>query len=781
VQALDLGAADYVTKPFGMDELLARMRTALRHQLQVHGERPVFRTVDLSVDLVRRLVRAGDKDVKLSLKEYDLLRVLVQYAGKVLTHKFLLGELWDDLTDAQYLRVHVRQLRQKGSATGCARRTECGSAFPSPSGHTAAARGPSRSLKTGPLQLRPRGSPLRRAIKQRKRSALEGAESFRMNVSEERHPTGGEGLGRVLDLKRGLRRETHASESRSDSAPMKIATFNINNINKRLFNLLTWLRVAQPDVVCLQELKATDAAFPIAAIRRSGYEAVWRGQKSWNGVAILARGMEPILTRMELPGDPTDKQSRYIEAAVNGVLIGCLYLPNGNPQPGPKFDYKLAWFARLLRHAKMLRRAGVPMVLAGDYNVVPTERDIYPTKSYDKDALLQPETRAAFRGLLGQGWVDAIRTLYPEQRIYTFWDYKRNRWPRDAGLRIDHILLSRDLAKGLVAAGVDRAVRGKANASDHAPVWAELRIGKSVRETAKTQVARSRSKPPAKPSRERRPLLVIDGDSFAHRAYHALPKSILRRGGKPAGAILGFANMLLRFYQAERPRAVLVAWDTLDAPTYRNKAFPAYQSGRQFDDALIEQLAILPEFVAACGFANAKAPGYEADDFLASAVAAEERRKGTVLVASGDRDTFQLASNATTILYPIRAGELARIDPAQVRARYGVNPEQVPDFIALRGDPSDKLPGAPGVGAAGAASLLRKYGTLEKALAAGRFSAHAERLRLFRTIAMMDAKAPLPPLRNQKPTWTGAAALVREWQLKQLAGRLKSMSLSSST
>ncbi|MEA2929565.1 MAG: polymerase, partial [Hyphomicrobiales bacterium] len=502
--------------------------------------------------------------------------------------------------------------------------------------------------------------------------------------------------------------------------------------------------------------------------------------RSWNGVAILARDADPIEIRRGLPGNAADDQSRYLEAAVHGVIVGCLYLPNGNPQPGPKFDYKLAWFARLIRHARTLHGTGVPVVLAGDYNVVPTERDIYPTKSYDKDALLQPESREAFRRLLKQGWIDTLRTLHPEQRIYTFWDYMRNRWPRNAGLRIDHILLSPALAKGLIAAGVDRAVRGKPNASDHAPVWVELRTGAADRTISKPKGARKTTEPRSQP-RERRPLLVIDGDSFAHRAYHALPKSILRRGGKPAGALLGFANMLLRFYQAERPRAVLVAWDTLDVPTYRHKAFPAYQSGRRFDDALLEQLAMLPQLVAACGFANAKAPGYEADDFLAAAVGAEERRKGTVLVASGDRDTFQLASNATTILYPVRAGEIARVDPAEVRARYGVNPEQVPDFIALRGDPSDKLPGAPNTGAAGAAGLLRRYGTLEKALAAGRFSAHAEKLRLFRSIATMDAKAPLPPLRNQKPTWAAASALAREWDLKQLADRLKSMSLKSTT
>ncbi|HYV69922.1 MAG TPA: 5'-3' exonuclease H3TH domain-containing protein [Pseudolabrys sp.] len=278
---------------------------------------------------------------------------------------------------------------------------------------------------------------------------------------------------------------------------------------------------------------------------------------------------------------------------------------------------------------------------------------------------------------------------------------------------------------------------------------------------------------PALPSP--RPLLVIDGDSFAHRSYHALPKTILRRGRKPAGAILGFANMLLRLYRDEQPRAVLVAWDTLEIPTYRHQKFPAYQSGREFDDALLEQLDVLPQFVAACGFQNAKAPGFEADDFLATAAAAEEKRGGTVLVASGDRDTFQLASDHTTILYPLRAGEIARIDPAEVRARYGVDPAQVPDFIALRGDPSDKIPGAPGVGAAGASALLKRYGGLEAALGAGRFSAIADRLRLFRSLATMNRKAPLASLRSQKPTWHKAAALAREWELNQLAQRLEEL------
>ena len=312
---------------------------------------------------------------------------------------------------------------------------------------------------------------------------------------------------------------------------MKIATFNINNVNKRLPNLLAWLRMARADVVCLQELKSTDADFPIDAIWRTGYGAVWRGQRTWNGVAILARGMEPVPTRSELPGDTADTQSRYIEAAVNGVLIGCLYAPNGNPQPGPKFDYKLAWLERRIRHAGSLLKAKIPVVLAGDYNVVPTPLDIYQTRSYDDDALVQPKSRAAFGRLVKQGWTDAIRASHPEQRIYTYWDYMRNCWPRDAGLRLDHVLLSDDLAKRLIASGVDREVRGKANASDHAPAWAELRdVPAAPRKSRATErpspKGRAKNAPAAGNPPARRPLLVIDGDLFAHRAYHALPKTI---------------------------------------------------------------------------------------------------------------------------------------------------------------------------------------------------------------------------------------------------------------
>ena len=256
---------------------------------------------------------------------------------------------------------------------------------------------------------------------------------------------------------------------------MKIATFNINNVNKRLANLLTWLRTARPDVACLQELKTTEAEFPAAVIEKAGYGAVWRGEKSWNGVAILARGCEPVLTRQSLPGDPGDKQSRYIEAAVKGVLIATLYAPNGNPQPGPKFKYKLAWMRRLLRHAAELYALDAPVVLAGDFNVVPTDFDIYPSKSYATNALVQPEPRALFHQLLERGWTDAIRKLHPKETIYTFWDYFRNAYARNAGMRIDHFLLNAQLAKRLKRTGVDKHVRGWPKTSDHAPVWIELK------------------------------------------------------------------------------------------------------------------------------------------------------------------------------------------------------------------------------------------------------------------------------------------------------------------
>lgn len=255
---------------------------------------------------------------------------------------------------------------------------------------------------------------------------------------------------------------------------MKIATFNVNNINRRLTNLLGWLTASKPDIVCLQELKCTDADFPAARLKRAGYDSVWKGQKQWNGVAILSRLGAPVLTRDSLPGDEADRQARYIEAAVDGMIFASLYAPNGNPQPGPKFDYKLAWHARLQRHADRLRKAAVPVVLAGDYNVAPAEIDIYDTTSYDDNALVQPQSRAALRKLVGRSWTDALRSLHPGRRVYTFWDYKRNRWQRDAGLRLDHLLLSGDVAASLRDAGVDKAERGKEDASDHAPVWIVL-------------------------------------------------------------------------------------------------------------------------------------------------------------------------------------------------------------------------------------------------------------------------------------------------------------------
>jgi DNA polymerase I len=267
------------------------------------------------------------------------------------------------------------------------------------------------------------------------------------------------------------------------------------------------------------------------------------------------------------------------------------------------------------------------------------------------------------------------------------------------------------------------------------------------------------------------PLLVIDGDSFAHRAYHAIPKSIKRADGRPGNMLFGFSNMLLRLWQDERPRNVLVAWDTLEVPTYRHEALDVYQSGREFEEELLEQLALLPALVASAGLAVAKAPGYEADDFLGAAVAAEEAAGRTVLVATSDRDAFQLASAQTTILQPVRGAAPARIGPTEVRERYGVDPEQVPDFIALRGDPSDRIPGARGVGPKRAAELLAQYGSLEELLEAGRFAAEADALRLYRRIATLDPEAPLPPLPDASPDWAAAAAHARALGMEGLAGR----------
>ena len=255
---------------------------------------------------------------------------------------------------------------------------------------------------------------------------------------------------------------------------MRIATFNVNGISSRLPALLQWLEETQPDVACLQELKAPQEKFPEAAINDAGYHAIWQGQKSWNGVAILARGVAPQEIRRGLPGDDADEQSRYLEAAVNGVLIACLYLPNGNPYPGPKFDYKLGWFERLITHAQGLIDTGAPVVLAGDFNVMPTELDVYKPERWGNDALFRPETRDAFHRLVAQGWTDSLRTMHPDEVIYTFWDYFRNAYGRNAGLRIDHLLLSPALAAALIASDVDRDVRGREKPSDHAPTWIEL-------------------------------------------------------------------------------------------------------------------------------------------------------------------------------------------------------------------------------------------------------------------------------------------------------------------
>ncbi len=257
---------------------------------------------------------------------------------------------------------------------------------------------------------------------------------------------------------------------------MKIATYNVNGVNGRLPVLLRWLADAEPDVACLQELKAPDEKFPIGPIREAGYEAVWHGQKAWNGVAILARGEKPQETRRGLPGDPDDTHSRYIEAVVGGITIGCLYLPNGNPAPGPKFDYKLAWFRRLNNHAAALLKTGGRVVLAGDYNVIPTEQDAAKPERWVDDALFFPESRAAYQELLAQGWTDALRTLYPKEKIYTFWDYFRNAFARNAGIRIDHVILSPALAPRLKAGGVDRDVRALEKTSDHAPTWVQLAV-----------------------------------------------------------------------------------------------------------------------------------------------------------------------------------------------------------------------------------------------------------------------------------------------------------------
>jgi exodeoxyribonuclease-3 len=255
---------------------------------------------------------------------------------------------------------------------------------------------------------------------------------------------------------------------------MRIASWNVNDLRKRLPLLRAWLEATEPEIVALQELKLTEADFPRAELERAGYGSLVVGQRTWNGVALLSRDSDPVPVRRSLPGDAKDTQARYVEAALHGIIVASIYLPNGNPWPGPKFDYKMAWFERLIEHAASLWNSGHPVALIGDYNVVPTDADIYSPRSWLDNALLQPEPRDAYARLLRQGWTDALRELNPDEELYTFWDYRRNRWQRNAGLRIDHLLLSKPLSKRLQAAGVDRELRGVADASDHAPVWADL-------------------------------------------------------------------------------------------------------------------------------------------------------------------------------------------------------------------------------------------------------------------------------------------------------------------
>jgi len=291
---------------------------------------------------------------------------------------------------------------------------------------------------------------------------------------------------------------------------MKIATFNVNGITSRLTSLLEWLGTASPDIVCLQELKAVDSAFPEEALQRAGYGAIWQGQRSWNGVAILAKGVVPTEIRRGLPGDDADEHSRYLEAAIDGLIVACLYLPNGNPQPGPKFDYKLAWFKRLNQHARSLWKTGHPVVLAGDFNVVPTDFDIYNTRSWKKDALLQPQSRDAYQSLLAQGWTDALRFKHPDEAIYTFWDYFRNHWLTNSGLRIDHLLLSASLKAALVEANVDTWVRGRPHASDHAPAWITLR------EPRRTSMSSARQKATARKNVKKAAKVAKSKKTLAH-------------------------------------------------------------------------------------------------------------------------------------------------------------------------------------------------------------------------------------------------------------------------
>ena len=279
---------------------------------------------------------------------------------------------------------------------------------------------------------------------------------------------------------------------------MKLATFNVNGITRRLAHLLVWLEREAPDIVCLQELKALDTAFPVNDLKRAGYGALWHGQRSWNGVAVLGKGVAPREIRRGLPGNAADEQSRYLEAEVHGLVVACLYLPNGNPQPGPKFDYKLAWFDRLIEHAATLYAGPGPVALVGDFNVVPTDFDIYNTRSWKRDALLQPQSRSRYEQLLAQGWTDALRERHPGEPVFTFWDYFRQHWERNAGLRIDHLLLNAALRPRLAEAGVDTWMRGLQGASDHAPAWVVLRDA-GVRPAKASAKRGSRRARPARP------------------------------------------------------------------------------------------------------------------------------------------------------------------------------------------------------------------------------------------------------------------------------------------
>ncbi len=566
---------------------------------------------------------------------------------------------------------------------------------------------------------------------------------------------------------------------------MKIATFNINNVNKRLANLLAWLREAKPDVVGLQELKAADAEFPAAAIEQAGYGAVWQRPE------ILERRRHPGARRR------ADRHPRRA-AGRSGRHPGALH--RGRRQRRHRHlalcaQRQSAAGAEVRLQARLACGGSTPMrancstpAFRSCWRATttwcrPTSISIRPSPTRE-NALLQPESRTLFRQLLEQGWVDAIRKLHPDAPMFTFWDYMRNRWPRDAGLRLDHLLLSKSAARRLVDAGVDRDVRGETGASDHAPAWVVLRDAAASRTSAPRKSSRQEGRrwPQDQGGRaqdhraqgrqagagapavagDRRRFVRASRLSRAAEDHHAARRPAGRRDPR----LCQHAAALLRGRAARAP--CWSAWDTLDVPTYRHKAFAAYQSGREFDRALLEQLDALPEFVDGLRLRQRQGGGLRGRRLSRLGGRRRGAPQGHACWSRAATATpSSLRPSATTILYPVRAGEIARIGPAEVRARYGVEPRQVPDFIALRGDPSDRLPGVPGVGPQGAAGVLRTYGSLEAALEAGRFAALAERLRMFRSLATMDRKAPLPRLRDQRPTWTKAAALARDWRPRQ--------------